>query len=173
VAVKQKTIRVVIGKVGCDIHERGALVLARAFRDAGMEVIYLGRFQTADAVAKTAVDEDASVIALSDHTGSMRYIAVDVVAALKKYGGTDIPVIAGGLIARRDLPFLEKLGVTGNFGPGTPLPVVIDHIRKTVEKGDSDSARLESVDSTRKDSRSRVKTGGAAATIQEHHGHDR
>lgn len=133
-AVKQKTIRVIIGKIGCDIHERGALVLARAFRDAGMEVIYVGRYQTADAVAKTAVDEDASVIALSDHTGSMRYIAEQMMEALKRYGGTDIPVVAGGLIAKKDLPYLEKLGVTGNYGPGTPLPVVIDHIRKRVEE---------------------------------------
>jgi methylmalonyl-CoA mutase C-terminal domain/subunit len=133
-AVKQKVIRIIIGKVGCDIHERGALVLARAFRDAGMEVIYLGRFQTPDTVAKTAVDEDASVIALSDHTGSMRYIAADIMESLKKYGGTDIPVIAGGLIAKKDLPYLEKLGVTGNFGPGTPLPVIIDFIKKTVQK---------------------------------------
>ena len=136
-AVQSKTIRVVIGKVGCDIHERGALVLARAFRDAGMEVIYLGRYQTAESVAKTAVDEDASVIALSDHTGSMRYIATQIVEALKKYEGTDIPVVSGGLIPRRDLAFLEKLGVTGNYGPGTPLPVVIDHIRKTVENSSS------------------------------------
>ena len=133
-AAQQKPIRVVIGKVGCDIHERGALVLARAFRDAGMEVIYLGRYQTADTVAKTAVDEDASVVALSDHTGSMRYIAEDIVESLKKYGGSDIPVIAGGLIPRKDITFLEKLGVTGNFGPGTALPVVVEHIQKTVEE---------------------------------------
>ncbi len=134
-AVSQKTIRVVIGKVGCDIHERGALVLARAFRDAGMEVIYVGRYQTAESVAKTAVDEDASVVALSDHTGSMRYIAKDIVDALKKFGGADIPVVAGGLIPKRDLPYLEKLGVTGNFGPGTPVETVIEHIQETVAKG--------------------------------------
>ncbi len=133
-AVKQKTIRVVIGKVGCDIHERGALVLARAFRDAGMEVIYLGRYQTAEAVAKTAVDEDVDVIALSDHTGSMRYIADEIMKGLKKYGGTDIPVVAGGLIAKKDIPYLEKLGITGNYGPGTALPVVIDHIKERVER---------------------------------------
>ncbi len=132
-AVGQKTIRVVIGKVGCDIHERGALILARAFRDAGMEVIYLGRYQTAEAVAKTAVDEDASVIALSDHTGSMRYIAKETVDALKKFGGSDIPVIAGGLIPKKDLPYLEKLGVTGNYGPGTPLETVVNHIREVTE----------------------------------------
>jgi len=133
-AVKSKTIRIVIGKVGCDIHERGALILARAFRDAGMEVIYLGRYQTAEAIAKAAVDEDVDVIALSDHTGSMRYIVNEMMKALKKYGGTDIQVVAGGLIAKKDLPYLEKLGITGNYGPGTPLEVVIDHIRKTVEK---------------------------------------
>jgi len=99
-----------------------------------MEVIYLGRYQAAEAVAKAAVDEDADVIALSDHTGSMRYIADEIVKALAKFGGTDIPVVAGGLIAKKDLPYLEKLGITGNYGPGTPLEVVIDHIRKTVEK---------------------------------------
>lgn len=133
-AAQQKPIRIVIGKVGCDIHERGALVLARAFRDAGMEVIYLGRYQTADTVAKTAVDEDASVVALSDHTGSMRYIAEEVVNSLKKYGGSDIPVVAGGLIAKKDLPFLESIGVTGNFGPGTPIPTVIEHLRERVDE---------------------------------------
>ena len=138
-AVQSKTIRVIIGKVGCDIHERGALILARAFRDAGMEVIYLGRYQTAESVAKTAVDEDVSVIALSDHTGSMRYIAEEMMAALKKYDGMDIPVVAGGLIAKRDLPYLEKLGVTGNYGPGTPLPVVIEHIRQRVEQNGKSS----------------------------------
>jgi methylmalonyl-CoA mutase C-terminal domain/subunit len=132
-SVKSKAIRIIIGKVGCDIHERGALVLARAFRDAGMEVIYLGRYQTPEAVARTAIDEDADIIALSDHTGSMRYIAEDVVKALKKLGGADIPVVAGGLIPKTDLPFLEKLGVTGNFGPGTPLETVIDYIKKRVK----------------------------------------
>ena len=133
-AAQEKPIRIIIGKVGCDIHERGALILARAFRDAGMEVIYLGRYQTADTVAKTAVDEDASVVALSDHTGSMRYIADEIVASLEKYGGSDIPVVSGGLIPKKDLPYLESLGVTGNFGPGTALPIVVEHIQKTVEK---------------------------------------
>lgn len=127
------TIRVVIGKVGCDIHERGALVLARAFRDAGMEVIYLGRYQTPEAVARTAIDEDADVIALSDHTGSMRYIVADVVKALEKLDGSHIPIVAGGLIPKADLKYLEKMGVTGNYGPGTPLEIIIEHIKKLVE----------------------------------------
>jgi len=126
-------IRIVIGKVGCDIHERGALVLARAFRDAGMEVIYLGRYQTPEAVAKTAIDEDADVIALSDHTGSMRYIVADILKALKKLEGTHIPIVVGGLIPKSDIPYLEKLGVTGNYGPGTPLKVIIGHIQEIVK----------------------------------------
>ncbi|MCD6399845.1 cobalamin-dependent protein [candidate division WOR-3 bacterium] len=123
--VKQKTIRAVIGKVGRNTHERGALVLARASRDASMDIIYLGRYQATEAVAKTAVDKDASIIALSDHTGSMRYTAADVVDALERSGGSDIPVIAGGLIPK-------KLGGTGNFGPGTALPTIVEHIKKTV-----------------------------------------
>lgn len=132
---RNKTIRVVIGKIGCDIHERGATLLALALRDAGMEVIYVGRFQTPEAVAKVAIDEDADVIALSDHTGSMRYIAVGVIKALKNYQGNDIHVIAGGLIPKKDIPVLEKMGVTGNFGPGTPFDVIIEHIGSRVEKG--------------------------------------
>jgi len=127
-ARRDKPIRVVVGKVGCDIHERGALTLMVAFRDAGMEVIYTGRYQTPEAVAKVAIDEDADVIALSDSTGSMRYIAASVIEALNKRGGGGIRVVAGGLIPQKDILVLEKMGVTGNYGPGTPLNVIIDHI---------------------------------------------
>jgi len=105
-----------------------------ALKDAGMEVIYTGRYQTAEAVVKTAIDESADVLALSDSTGSMRYIAVNVMAALKKYKADNICVVAGGLIPPRDMPILEKMGVTGNYGPGTPLDVIIDHIAGMVEK---------------------------------------
>jgi len=131
-AEAEKKIRVVLAKVGCDIHERGALTLMHAFRDAGMEVIYTGRYATAEGVAKTAVQEGADLVALSDSTGSMRIIAADVLAALKKHGAVDVRVIAGGLIPKNDLPVLEKMGVTGNFGPGTPLDVIIDHVRRVI-----------------------------------------
>ena len=127
-----KKIRVIMAKVGCDIHERGALTLMEVFKDAGMEVIYTGRYATAEGVAKTAVEEGADVVALSDSTGSMRIIASDVLAALDRQGAGDIPVIAGGLIPKKDVPALEKMGVTGNFGPGTPLDVIIDHLIKVV-----------------------------------------
>jgi methylmalonyl-CoA mutase C-terminal domain/subunit len=128
-ARREKPIRVVVGKVGCDIHERGALTLAHGLRDAGMEVVYTGRYQTPDAVARTVIQEGADVLALSDHTGSMRLIAVDVLKALKKHGAADVKVVAGGLIPRGDLRALERMGVTGNFGPGTPLDVIVEHIR--------------------------------------------
>ena len=123
-----RPIRVVIAKVGCDIHERGAFTLMLAFRDAGMEVIYTGRYQSPEAVAKIAVDEAVDVLALTDHTGSMRYIADAVTKELKKYGASDICLVAGGLIPKKDIPILEKMGVTGNFGPGTPLETIINHV---------------------------------------------
>ncbi len=134
-ASSKKPIRIVIGKVGCDIHERGIYALMQAFRDKGMEVVYTGRYQTPEAVVKTAIEESAHVIALSDHTGSMRYIAADVMAALKKHKAGNISVVAGGLIPPQDIPVLEKMGVTGNYGPGTPLDVIVNHVVSRVEKG--------------------------------------
>lgn len=133
-ASSKKPIRVVIGKVGCDIHERGIYALMRAFRDEGIEVVYTGRYQTPETVVKTAIEESAHVIALSDHTGSMRYIAADVMAALEKYKAGSISVVAGGLIPPQDVPVLEKMGVTGNYGPGTPLHVIVNHVIDRVEK---------------------------------------
>lgn len=133
-ANSKKQIRVVIGKVGCDIHERGVFALMQAFRDAGMEVVYTDRYQTPEAVVKRAIDERADVLALSDSTGSMRYIATDVMAALKKHKADNICVVAGGLIPPKDIPVLEKMGVTGNYGPGTPLDTIINHVIDRVEK---------------------------------------
>ncbi len=127
-AQRSGRIRVIIGKVGCDIHEIGAFTLMRAFMDAGMEVIYTGRYKTPEAVVRAAIEEDADIIALTDHTGGMRYIASDVVKALRKNKGSNIRVIAGGLIPPRDIPALERMGVTGNYGPGTPLDTIINHV---------------------------------------------
>ena len=133
-ANSKRRIRVVIGKVGCDIHERGAFTLMQALRDAGMEVVYTGRYQTPEAVAKSAIDESADILALSDSTGSMRYIAAEVMAALNKRKADNICVVAGGLIPPQDIPVLEQMGVTGNYGPGTPLNVIVEHIVGRVEK---------------------------------------
>jgi methylmalonyl-CoA mutase, C-terminal domain len=128
----EKKIRILIAKVGCDIHERGALTLLTTFRDEGMEAIYTGRYQTPKGVANAAVSEDVDVVALSDHTGSLPIIAEAVLAELKAIGVTDMPIIAGGLLTPSDIKELEKMGVTGNYGPGTPINVVLDHIRSVV-----------------------------------------
>ena len=124
--------RVLIAKVGCDIHERGALTLLRALRDAGMEVIYTGRYQTPKAVASAASAEDVDVISLSDHTGSLPIIAEQVLAELQGLDVNDIPIIAGGLLTPDDIKVLEDMGVTGNCGPGTPIESIVDHINRLV-----------------------------------------
>jgi methylmalonyl-CoA mutase, C-terminal domain len=125
-------IRILIAKPGCDIHERGPMTLMTAFRNAGMEVIYTGRYATPEGIAKIARDEDVDIVALSDHTGSMPIIAESVLKALKQMDCMDIKVIAGGLILPPDIPLLEEMGVTGNYGPGTSVEKIIEHIRSIV-----------------------------------------
>ena len=127
---KQKKVRIIIGKIGLDPHDRGVLVLSKILTDAGMEVIYLGRFQTAEAVVRAAIEEDAQIIALSDHCGVMVEIAEQVIKAAKTLQAEDIPIIAGGFIPEKDIPQLEKMGVTGNFTSGTPHDVIVDHVRQ-------------------------------------------
>jgi methylmalonyl-CoA mutase C-terminal domain/subunit len=127
-------IRIIIGKVGFDPHDRGILALAKAFRDAGMEVIFLGKFKTAEEVVRAAIDEGADVIALSDHCGVMRVIAADVMELLEQYEATDICVVAGGVIEDEDKPLLEDMGVTGNYTAGTPFEVIVDHIEGRVRR---------------------------------------
>ena len=129
-----RKIRLLIAKVGCDIHERGALTLLYTFRDAGMEAIYTGRYQTAEAVALAAIAEDVDVIALSDHTGSMPIIAASVLDALKDRNAADIQVMAGGLISPEDVRALEAMGISGNHGPGTPLDLIVENIEELVRR---------------------------------------
>ncbi|MBU2547066.1 MAG: cobalamin-dependent protein [Proteobacteria bacterium] len=129
-----RKIRIIMAKVGVDIHERGALTLMQVFKDEGMEVIYTGRYATPEQVAKATVEEGADLVALSDSTGSMLIIAKQVIEALKKYDMDHIPIVAGGLIPKESLAELEALGVTGNFGPGTPFDTIVDHVRSVVSK---------------------------------------
>ncbi|MGD8520117.1 MAG: cobalamin-dependent protein [Desulfobacterales bacterium] len=133
-AEKDRKIRVLIGKVGFDPHDRGILILSRGLKDAGMEVIFLGKFLTAEEVVMAAIDENVDVIALSDHCGVMRLIATDVMELLKKKGASHICVVAGGIIPDEDKPLLEELGVTGNYGMGTPMTEIIDHINEQVNE---------------------------------------
>ena len=129
-----KRTRVLVAKLGLDGHDRGALVICRALRDAGMEVIYSGLFCTPEQVAKTAIDEDVDVIAMSLLNGAHLTLFPKVAKLLKDQGIDDILIIGGGVIPAKDKMILEKEGVTGNFGPGTPLQVIINHINSNIRK---------------------------------------
>jgi len=136
--MKQKTtsrnIKILVAKLGLDGHDRGALVLCRGFRDAGMEVIYSGLFATPNRIAQIAEDEDVDAVALSLLNGAHRTLFPRVAKELKKRGIKDVLIVGGGTIPDEDKKALEKSGVTGNFGPGTSLNDVISHIRKGVSK---------------------------------------
>ncbi|HYJ00913.1 MAG TPA: cobalamin B12-binding domain-containing protein [Nitrososphaeraceae archaeon] len=129
-----KRTRVLVAKLGLDGHDRGALVICRALRDAGMEVIYSGLFCTPEQVAKTAVDEDVDVIAMSLLNGAHLTLFPKVAKILKEQGIDDILIIGGGVIPAKDKKLLEKQGITGNFGPGTPLQIIINHINSNIKK---------------------------------------
>jgi len=122
--------RVLVGKVGCDIHERGALTMLNIFRDAGMEVIYTGRFQSEEGIVSAAVDEDVDFMAISDLTGSFVIICKKILAELKAKNATDIKVIVGGLMTPEDIEELTKMGVVGCFPTGTPFNDPVDFIEK-------------------------------------------
>ena len=130
----QSPLRVLVSKLGLDGHDRGALVICRALRDAGFEVIYSGLFCTPEQVAKIAVDEDVDVVAMSLLNGAHLTIFPKVVKLLKERGVEDILIVGGGIIPERDKRILEEQGITGNFGPGTPLSTIIDHINKNMRK---------------------------------------
>src|SRR5947208_10096038 len=123
---QHKRIRVLVSKLGLDGHDRGALVICRALRDAGMEVIYSGLFCTPEQVAKIAIDEDVDAIAMSLLNGAHLILFPKVARLLKEKGVNDILIVGGGIIPESDKKVLEKEGVTGNFGPGTPLSTIIN-----------------------------------------------
>jgi methylmalonyl-CoA mutase, C-terminal domain len=130
----QSPIRVLVSKLGLDGHDRGALVICRALRDAGFEVIYSGLFCTPEQVAKIAVDEDVDVVAMSLLNGAHLTIFPKVAKLLKERGVNDVLIVGGGIIPEKDKRILEEQGITGNFGPGTPLSSIIDHIDRNVRK---------------------------------------
>ncbi len=127
---KDKPVKVLLAKPGIDGHDRGMFVLARAFRDAGMDVLYAGLLPTPQEVVDTAVNEDVDVIALSLLNGAHLTAFKKVSDLLRKKGIDDIAIVGGGTIPDTDKPKLEKLGISGNYGPGTPLSVIIDHVTK-------------------------------------------
>src|SRR5438132_8833660 len=124
-ACSGKTIRVLVAKPGLHGHDRGALILCRALRDAGMEVIYTGFLATPEQVSQMAIDEDVDVVAMSLLNGAHMTAFPKVAKLIREKGGDDILLVGGGIIPDDDKPRLEKLGITGNYGPGTPLKTII------------------------------------------------
>ena len=125
---KGRPIKILLAKPGIDGHDRGILVLAKAFRDAGMEVIYVGLLPTPEEVVDTAVNEDVDVIALSLLNGAHMTVFKKVADLMKGRNINDIAVVGGGTIPEADKPKLEKMGISGNYGPGTPISKIVGHI---------------------------------------------
>jgi len=121
-------IRVVVAKPGLDGHDRGAKIIARALRDAGMEVIYTGLRQTPEQIVSAALQEDADVIGLSILSGAHNHIAPRLMQLLKEKGLDDVMVVIGGIIPDVDIPKLKDIGVKGIFLPGTPMKAIVDFI---------------------------------------------
>jgi methylmalonyl-CoA mutase, C-terminal domain len=123
-------IRVVIAKPGLDGHDRGAKVIARALRDAGMEVIYTGLRQTPEQIVSAALQEDADVIGLSILSGAHMHICPRVVELLKEKGLSGVLVVVGGIIPDSDVPKLNAIGIEGIFQPGTSMQAIVDFINR-------------------------------------------
>ncbi len=128
----EKKIRVVVAKPGLDGHDRGAKVIARAFRDAGMEVIYTGLRQTPEQIVETAIQEDADAIGLSILSGAHEHYFKAIVSLLKEKNAADIVVFGGGVIPEADVPTLLSVGAGAIFGPGTPTTDCIEWLKKAV-----------------------------------------
>jgi methylmalonyl-CoA mutase C-terminal domain/subunit len=133
-AATARKIRVVVAKPGLDGHDRGAKIIARALRDAGMEVIYTGLHQTPEQIAETVIQEDADAVGLSILSGAHMTLVPRVVELLAAQGVDDVLVTVGGTIPADDIPELEKLGVAGVFTPGSGTDDIVEFIRKGAEE---------------------------------------
>jgi methylmalonyl-CoA mutase, C-terminal domain len=126
------TIRVVVAKPGLDGHDRGAKVVARALRDAGMEVVYTGLHQTPEQIVTTVLQEDAQAVGLSVHSGAHLTLFPRVVELLREQGADDVVVFGGGVIPDEDVRALEAHGIAAVFTPGTPMQLIVDWVRDHV-----------------------------------------
>ncbi len=130
--MSQRPIRVLIAKPGLDGHDRGAKVIARALRDAGMEVIYTGLRQTPEMIAEAALQEDVDVVGLSILSGAHMTLVPRVLELLRQYGLGHVKVFVGGIIPDEDVPKLLAMGVAGVYGPGAPTQAIIRDIQRAV-----------------------------------------
>jgi methylmalonyl-CoA mutase C-terminal domain/subunit len=127
-----RKIRVLVAKPGLDGHDRGAKVIARALRDAGMEVVYTGIRQTPEMIAEAALQEDVDVVGMSILSGAHMALFPKVMDLLRESGMDDVLVVAGGIIPDEDVTALNEMGITGIFGPGTPTDQIVEFIREHV-----------------------------------------
>ncbi len=132
--MREKSIKVLLSKLGLDGHDRGVTVVAMALKDAGMEVVYLGRHQSVEQIVQAAIQEDVDVVGLSSLADAHMALAPQVVQALKEKGMEKILVILGGFIQPEDIPRLKEAGVTEVFGIGTQLETVVNWIQKFSER---------------------------------------
>jgi len=128
----KSSVRILVAKPGLDGHDRGAKVVARAFRDAGMEVIYTGIRQTPEMIAEAALQEDVDVVGLSILSGAHTELFPLIMSELEKRNLKDVLVIAGGIIPDDDRPAMEKIGINATFGPGTPTSEIVDYVKNSV-----------------------------------------
>lgn len=130
----RRTLRVLIAKVGLDGHDRGAKVVARALRDAGMEVIYTGVHQTPEQVVETALQEDADAVGLSLLSGAHNYLFPRIAELMREKGMDDVLLFGGGIIPEDDVPFLKEHGVERVFPPGSSLEEIAAYVREAVAR---------------------------------------
>jgi methylmalonyl-CoA mutase, C-terminal domain len=130
----ERKIKVLVAKPGLDGHDRGAKVVARALRDAGMEVIYTGLHQTPEMIVEAALQEDVDFVALSILSGAHMTMFPRVLNLMKEKGLTDVKLVGGGIIPREDMEKLKEIGVAQLFGPGTPLEEIVDYYKKAASE---------------------------------------
>ena len=134
--MSNKKVRVLLAKPGLDGHDRGIKVVARGLRDAGMEVIYLGIRLTPEQIAEAAIQEDVDVVGLDCLSGAHMVLFPKTISLMKEKGGSDIPIIGGGIIPPKDVPKLKEAGITEIFGPGTSIDEIVKFIENNFGKGD-------------------------------------
>lgn len=134
---QKRKIRVLVAKPGLDGHDRGSRIIARAYRDAGFEVVYSGLHQTPEEVVQAAIQEDVDMIGLSSLAGAHMYLFPRVLELLKEKGADDIVVCGGGIFPEEDIPKLKKIGIKEIFTPGTPLGAVVNWVEENVKPRDS------------------------------------
>lgn len=130
----QRRLRVLVAKLGLDAHDRSAKVVARAYRDAGFEVIYTGLYQRPEQVAAAAIQEDVDVVAISSLAGAHLTLIPELTRLLKEQGADDMLVLAGGVIPQEDIPALKEAGVAAVFGPGSDLDEVVRFTQENVHR---------------------------------------